>query len=151
MKAIERLLVATDFSPCADAAAQVAAQLAEQLGATICVMTMVDTTAARDAPGDAATRQLRVEALCGVAQQQLRGFADRYFAASDTVRCEVVDSGVDVNPCADIVRTAAQSDCDLIVLGTHGRSGLDHFLIGSVAEKVVRTSPIPTLVVRGAT
>jgi nucleotide-binding universal stress UspA family protein len=112
-------------------------------------MTMVDTTAVRDAPGDAATRQLRVGAQCDAAQQRLRLFADRHFAGLDLVSCEVVDSGIDADPCADIVRTAARGDCDLIVLGTHGRSGLDHFLVGSVAEKVVRTSPIPTLVVRG--
>lgn len=51
-------------------------------------------------------------------------------------------------PFLEIVRYAREQDADLIVIGTHGRSGLVHVLMGSVAEKVVRKSPCPVLTVR---
>ena len=51
-------------------------------------------------------------------------------------------------PFVQIVRAAADLKADLIVLGTHGRSGLKHALFGSVAEKVVRKAPCPVLSVR---
>lgn len=54
-----------------------------------------------------------------------------------------------VGPPADtIVRIAEERQVDLIVMGTHGRTGLQHMLLGSVAEKVVRTAPCPVLTVR---
>jgi universal stress protein A len=51
-------------------------------------------------------------------------------------------------PAAEIIRAAADHTCDLIVIATHGRTGLTHFLLGSVAERVVRESPVPVLTVR---
>ena len=48
---------------------------------------------------------------------------------------------------AEIIRKAREDDVDLIVMGSHGRSGLEHILIGSVAEKVTRKAPCPVLVV----
>ena len=51
-------------------------------------------------------------------------------------------------PFAEIIRTAKERKIDLIVLGTHGRTGLSHALMGSVAEKVVRKAPCPVLTIR---
>ncbi len=51
-------------------------------------------------------------------------------------------------PFVEIVRYAREKDIDLIVIGTHGRSGLKHVLLGSVAERVVRKAPCPVLTVR---
>ena len=51
-------------------------------------------------------------------------------------------------PFLEIVRYAQEANIDLIVLGTHGRGGLAHMLLGSVAEKVVRKAPCPVLTVR---
>ena len=148
MHALQRLLVATDFSPCADAAAALAAQLARQLPAALHVMTMVDTSAVRDAAGGADVGALRIDALLAQARQRLQAFAEGHFAGIEPVHLEVVDGGADPDACADILRAGTRLGCDLIVLGTHGRSGLDHLVFGSVAEKVVRSSPIPTLTVR---
>jgi universal stress protein A len=55
---------------------------------------------------------------------------------------------VEGEPAPIIVQTAAQDGCDLIVMGTHGRSGFSHFALGSVAEKVVRHAQCPVLTVR---
>ena len=51
-------------------------------------------------------------------------------------------------PSREIVADAEEADCDLIVMGTHGRGGLDRLILGSVAERVVRTSAVPVLTVR---
>ena len=51
-------------------------------------------------------------------------------------------------PFVEIVRAARESGTDLIVMGSHGRTGLEHLLIGSVAERVVRKAPCSVLVVR---
>jgi nucleotide-binding universal stress UspA family protein len=53
-------------------------------------------------------------------------------------------------PAEDIVRLATEVQADLIVVGTHGRRGLSHLLLGSVAERVIRTAPCPVLTVRRA-
>ncbi len=52
-------------------------------------------------------------------------------------------------PFVEIIQAAREFGCDLIVIGTHGRTGLDHVLFGSTAEKVVRKSPVPVMTVRG--
>ena len=51
-------------------------------------------------------------------------------------------------PFVEIIKAARDKDIDLIVIGTHGRTGLAHMLIGSVAEKVVRKAPCPVLSVK---
>jgi nucleotide-binding universal stress UspA family protein len=67
----------------------------------------------------------------------------------------VAPAGVDVethvlegNPALEITKFAKDNDCDLIVVGTLGKSGIDRILLGSVAEKVVRIAPCPVLVIR---
>jgi nucleotide-binding universal stress UspA family protein len=55
---------------------------------------------------------------------------------------------VEGKPSATIVEHAAEDDCDLIVMGTHGRGGIDRLLLGSVAERVVRRSTVPVMTVR---
>ncbi len=51
-------------------------------------------------------------------------------------------------PAQEILQTMNETHADLVVMGTHGRRGLEHLLLGSVAEKVVRMSPVPVLTVR---
>ncbi|WP_424018639.1 universal stress protein [Halorientalis pallida] len=55
---------------------------------------------------------------------------------------------VEGKPSSSIVEHAAEDDCDLIVMGTHGRGGIDRLLLGSVAERVVRRSSVPVMTVR---
>jgi nucleotide-binding universal stress UspA family protein len=51
-------------------------------------------------------------------------------------------------PYDEVIKKATENSADLIVLGTHGRSGLDHGLFGSTAEKIVRKSPVPVMTIR---
>jgi nucleotide-binding universal stress UspA family protein len=78
-------------------------------------------------------------------------------AATATAEVERVaeESGVPVHSCViegspsrEIVEYAEREGCDLVVMGTHGRGGLDRLLLGSVAEKVIRASNVPVLTVR---
>ena len=83
-------------------------------------------------------------------------FQDRYEAALTQLRDSMPDSfqgaweaEVAAGSAAEtIVRVAQERDADLIVMGTHGRTGLQHVLLGSVTEKVVRSAPCPVLTVR---
>jgi len=148
-RSIRRILVATDFSPCADAAAAVAAQLARQLDAGVEVVTFVDTSWVTDASGEPAWHRQRVDEIHQQARKRLQEFADRQFTGVEDLRVHVFDGGLDPpNPSVGVISVAETLKCDLIVLGTHGKTGLEHLLIGSVAEKVVRASGIPVLTVR---
>ncbi len=70
-------------------------------------------------------------------------------------RLQVPDSGVEIDrqltdgdPYAEILRVAQECSCDLLIMGTHGRTGLRRLLMGSVAEKIVRHAPCPALTVK---
>lgn len=150
MKPLRRILIATDFSACADAAAQLAARLAEQLNAVVEVITILDTSAITDTGGDPAYHRQRVEEMSRQARERLQAFADRHFSEIEEVHLHVFDGAVDPpNPSVEIIRAGETLGCDLIVLGTRGKTGLEHLVLGSVAEKVLRKSPIPVVTVRG--
>lgn len=61
---------------------------------------------------------------------------------------EIETTLVEGSPAKEIVRYAEEQSCDVIVMGTHGRSGVDRLLLGSVAERVVRSSTVPVLTIR---
>jgi nucleotide-binding universal stress UspA family protein len=69
-------------------------------------------------------------------------------AAQATLQTPVESTLLEGFPASEIVRFAKDSACDLIVMGTHGRTGLKHWLLGSVAEYVVRQAACPVLTVR---
>jgi nucleotide-binding universal stress UspA family protein len=149
LKPIHRILVATDFSACADAAAKVAAPLARQYKAQVHVLTVVDTAWIADASGTATWRRLSIDEVHHAARHRLRAFAARHFGRLKESHIHVCDGGFDPpRPSVEVLRVAKDLKCDLIVLGTHGRSAIDHLLLGSVAEKTVRASTVPVLTVR---
>ena len=63
-------------------------------------------------------------------------------------RANAVVTSTIASPVPEILRYAGANDIDLIVMGTHGRGGVSHMLLGSIAEKVVRRAPCPVLTVR---
>jgi nucleotide-binding universal stress UspA family protein len=146
MTSIQRILVATDCSDGAAAAGGVAAQLACDLGAAVDVLTVVDTSALEEAYGDVTFRTKRIGEIRAIAQEHAAGFAKRHLADVAQVTVHVRDG----NPFLEILQGARDFHSDLIVMGTHGRTGLAHLLIGSVAEKVVRASHVPVMTVRQA-
>jgi len=173
---IKRILTPTDFSESAQHAMTYGASLAQQFGAELHVLhvlrDMHDAVTHPDftAHGEQARAyfgRLEEEAVAsGTAlpaepdedesvHAYLRQLESGIESQLDTATSGDVWSQVNVikamrygNPVSEICRYALKQHIDLIVLGTHGRTGLKHLLIGSVTERVVRAAPCPTLAVR---
>ena len=139
-----KILAPTDFSEPSALALETALEVAAP-GASILLCHVVD-----DLPltygyvGIATpTPELRSR-MTREAEKELEGFGPKDVRADVTVVRRVIHG----TPFLEIVRLAREEEIDLIVMGTHGRTGLQQILIGSVAEKVVRKAPCPVLVVR---
>ncbi len=143
MKPMERILVPTDFSPGADAAGEVAANLAARLRASVDVVTVVDTSTFAEIYGDEAYRAQRTADVHGKGRDEAQRFADKHFGGLN-VQVHVRDGDTFLQ----LQQAASELGSDMIVMGTHGRTGVAHLLIGSVAEKMVRASSIPVVTVR---
>jgi nucleotide-binding universal stress UspA family protein len=141
---VKRVLCPTDFSDAAAPAERLAVTMAQALGAELVLLHV-----ASESP-------LWRESV-GTAQVRAVFEAQRKWAA-DTLaqRCQapggqaasarwILKVGV---PWQEIVRTAADEHVDMIVMGTHGRTGLDRLFLGSVTERVMRTASCPVLTVR---
>ena len=135
------IIVPTDFSRASDAALGYARMLAARFGASLHLLHVVDE------PGSwsevyAAIPDIR-DRLSADAARRLEAMASCLpppVRASSAVVCGA--------PVPSIVKEAETRGADLIVMGTHGRRGMGHLLLGSVAERVVRLAPCPVLTVR---
>lgn len=146
-----RILLATDFSEHARTAYRWAAELARHGGMVVLVHVLEDdlSTAAPILAGP--LHAAEAVDLTSLRQEFRRGAEAALEAAADELRrlgAEVEPRLVEgLRPWQEIVRAAKTYQCGVIVLSTHGRSGLAHLLIGSTAEKVVRTAHCPVLTV----
>jgi nucleotide-binding universal stress UspA family protein len=143
------ILVPHDFSSCANHAAALARDVARVTGAKLVLAHVaeipaglgVDTAIVPEEGG--APIKLRDYAVAN-AEERLGDLADRLRKdGMEVVTTVVVGDSVD-----EILRATAEAGADLIVMGTHGRTGLRHLLTGSVTEKVVRHATVPVLTVR---
>jgi nucleotide-binding universal stress UspA family protein len=139
------ILLPTDGSPSSDAAADHVADLALDQDATVHVLSVADTRNRFESPSAGLAPDVWDEAEEDRARNAAEAAVDRL---PDDVDTEIhVDDGV---PRTVILEAVEALPVDLVVMGTHGRTGLDHYLIGSVAERVVRTSPVPVLTLRAS-
>lgn len=142
---IRLILYPTDFSENAAAAWPHALQMAEQLGAVLLLLHVIP------APSMTPETFLAAEQWAEIFAAQRREAEGKLRALAATaagVKADVlVTRGV---PFLEIARVARDRKADLVVMGTHGRTGLVHALMGSVAERVVRIAPCPVLTVRHA-
>jgi len=140
-----RILLPSDFSGCSAEAARAARRLAEHFGSSLLVLHVMDEPAALDPMfrGDVPSELLRgrMEAYC---RDAMARFLDEHLRDLPGVETRIV-SGV---PYREILRAARETGAGLIVIGTHGRTGVEHVIFGSTAEKVVRMAPCPVLSVR---
>jgi nucleotide-binding universal stress UspA family protein len=147
MIALKKVLVATDFSEPSEAALAYGRELARNFGASLTVLHVVDNILARAYGSDGivmADSELQGE-IQGAAQQQV----DALLFDDDRHTLRAIGVTVTSNaPAPAIVTYAREAGTDLLVLGTHGRGAVAHLLMGSVAERVVRTAPCPVLTVR---
>jgi nucleotide-binding universal stress UspA family protein len=146
-RSYRRILWPTDFSPLAEAALPHALKLAADSGAELVVLHVLPTAALFAIPemAGAAWEQLERENRA-IGKAELRRVTEQVQSRVAKLRIHsVLTQGVPVD---QILRVAKRLRCDLIVLATHGRTGLQHVLMGSVAENVVRRAPCPVLTVR---
>jgi len=143
---LAKLLVPTDFSEDSEQAARYAVELAKRFQAEIHCIHVVDIPADllstsdyyMTGPSEAFLDQLREES-----KKNLEAFAKKNLEGVG-VRTAFLEG----SPFVEIIRYAHNQEIDLVVIATHGRTGLRHVLFGSVAEKVVRKAPCPVLVVK---
>jgi len=137
------ILLPTDGSDGIETVTEHAGSLAQQHDATVHVLSVADTRNRFESPSVGLSAEAWDEAEAERAQQAV----DEAVAAlpADVSVDRVTTSGV---PHGEILDHAETADVDIIVMGTHGRTGIDHYLIGSIAERVVRQSPVPVLTVR---
>lgn len=146
--AIRRILVPTDFSAPSDRAFEYATALARSLGASINIVHVLqDPFAAQAAwefyiPDSPEIREQKYQD----AKNRLLELGARSMESGVRLTTEVRIG----NPTDEINAAAIDYGSDLIVMSTHGRTGLPHLLLGSIAERVLRTAPCPVLAVRQA-
>lgn len=146
MSRIRRMVVPTDFSPASDIAFLYALDLAAREGATLHLLHVIDDAMFATAYPDGFYTELpglRTQVI-GEAQKRLDDLAARCEAAKVMVTTDVLVG----RPAAGVAQEATARGADLIVMGTHGRSGFAHLMLGSVAERVLRMAPCPVLTVR---
>lgn len=142
--ALTRILATTDFSPAADIAVQWAAMLAQRFEAELIILNIIDLSflllPSMSASGPIIHPDYDVlNSFREEAKRQMAHLRERFPYARTEIR--------EGSPRPVIVQEALDLKADLVVMGTHGRSGLAHLLIGSVAEHVVRHSQVPVLTV----
>ncbi len=144
----KRILLATDGSAASDHAAGLAVSLARQHGATLTVLYVVDPYPFL---GVGEVNPLGFDAYMAAAREQAARaqaqVADRAAQAGGGVQVQarLVE---DVTVLDGILKTVQQEGCDLVVIGSHGRTGLSRLMLGRVAAKVVAQCPVPVLVAR---
>jgi nucleotide-binding universal stress UspA family protein len=139
MLPIHTILHPTDFSKQSEFAFELASSLARDYGAELYVVHVVTPPVVVYGEG-----VLPVEPQSY--QAELREKLNRLRSGEPEVR--VLHRLVEGQPVDEILRLAKEIGCDLIVMGTHGRTGFGRVLMGSVAEKIVRTAPCPVVTVR---
>lgn len=137
----DEILIPTDGSGGMQRVTDHALALAERSEATVHVLYVVDETAYATVPED--TRERVREALEGDGQSATKTIAEQALERNLAVTREIRWG----DPAVAIITYAVENDIDLIVMGTRGKTGFERYLLGSVAEKVVRVSPIPVLTV----
>ena len=141
------ILLATDGSKFSEAAAAEAIVMAKKCGAELIVVTAVHAESL--APLDVVSSQMQKDLIAGVemaAAEKSITFV-RGLAEKEQVKISALTYAG--SPADVIIHTAQEKKADLIVVGSHGRTGLDRMLLGSVAERVIGTADCATLVVKG--
>jgi nucleotide-binding universal stress UspA family protein len=142
----KRICCPIDFSDASRAAMEVASDLARRLGAELILLHAYPIPGYTFPDGSVVASPKMMQDLADQAQRHLEDWrmeAERMVGAPRVS----ADKGVG-EPAVEIVSFARNRGVDLLVLGTHGRTGLEHALMGSIAERVVRRAHCPVLTVR---
>ena len=141
---MKEILVAVDFSAGSAHALQHALEIAEKFGANLLLLHVVHDPA--EAPGFYASKKAGKKVLRNMAQtaeQMMEEFVSTHLKKFKKFKTHIAPG----LPPSQIVKLAKKAGVDLIVVGTHGRSGLKRLMLGSVADRVIRSAPCPVLTV----
>lgn len=143
---VKTILVPCDFSAYAEQAYTWAMGLAEKWGAKIILVHAAHLFTSLGYPESVYLLDLQKmeEEILADAEKRLQEFVAKQGSRPVAVEARAVTG----DPFWEICQTAEKEHADLIVMGSHGRTGLAHVLLGSVAERVVRHAPCPVLVAR---
>ncbi|HEX9049064.1 MAG TPA: universal stress protein [Anaeromyxobacter sp.] len=142
----KRICCPIDFSDASRAAMEVAADLARRFGASLVLLHAYPIPGYTFPDGSVVASPKMMQDLADQAERHLeewRAQAEKLVGAARVSAQKAIGE-----PAAEIVSFAKSSGIDLVVVGTHGRTGLEHALMGSVAERVVRRAHCPVLTVR---
>jgi nucleotide-binding universal stress UspA family protein len=141
MTPIRTILHPTDFSDCSRWAFRLAACLAQAEGARLVVLHVKQAP-----PSSGLARRVLNQLPPGEYDDWLRHQLERFRVANSVLQVE--HRLTEGNPASEILRVVRDTDCDLVVMGTHGRTGLDQLVLGSVAEWVAKKAQCPVVTVR---
>jgi nucleotide-binding universal stress UspA family protein len=145
MEMIKKILVPIDFSDYSKNALKYAKDFAKVFNAQISVIYVIEPLVY---PSDFSLGQVAIPTveydLQDKAKEELENLVKEEFGDSENTPI-IIKAG---KPFVEIIETAAEIDADLIIIATHGHTGVEHLLFGSTAEKVVRKAPCPVLSLR---
>lgn len=145
---IQSIVVPVDYSDHSQHALEYAGELASRFGAKVEVVHVWDRPSyvpnTLIVPhGETVPRSL-TDLIRENAEREMDEFLEKASLPNDVALTHHLESG---EPASTVIKHFEKQPCDLVVVGTHGRSGVRHLLLGSVAEKLVRLSPVPVLTV----
>ncbi|WP_242340587.1 MULTISPECIES: universal stress protein [Anaeromyxobacter] len=141
----KRICCPIDFSDASRAAMEVAADLARRMGAELWLLHAYPVPGYTFPDGSVVASPKMLQDLAEGAQRHL----DEWRVSAEALGAPHVETAKEAGePAAEIVAFARARGMDLLVLGTHGRTGIEHALMGSIAERVVRRAHCPVLTVR---
>ncbi|MCS4541166.1 MAG: universal stress protein [Euryarchaeota archaeon] len=146
MKVYKNILVPTDGSEYSELAIPHAITIAKSTGAKITTLYVVDTSAFAGIPAGGVWENMRK-----LLQEEGKRAVARAKEITEKEGIEASTTIEEGSPADKIVEVAKNEDADIIIMGTAGKTGFNRFLLGSVAEKVVRGAPCPVMVVRRKT
>lgn len=148
--AYHRVLIATDDSECSKKALQHGYNLAKTMDASVALIHVIEPAAPTNYGADPLMGQqpLVVPETTEIQEENSRAMLSEISKGFEGLK-EVFTFSRIGNPKQEILTVASEWAADLIIMGTHGRTGFDHFISGSVSESVIRKASCPVLVVPG--
>lgn len=145
---IERILVPVDYSACSRAALGVAFDLAQRFNAVLDVVHVWDRPSYVSNVVMTTHEPISGKSLIRLIEENAQRDLDEFLKASELPAGTAVHGRLlSGDPASALLHEIRNKKADLIVVGTHGRTGLSHLLLGSVAEKLVRLASVPVLTV----
>jgi nucleotide-binding universal stress UspA family protein len=145
---IKRILVPVDYSACSGLALRFAAELGQRLGATLDAVHVWDRPSYVSDVVMTRSDPLSPKSLIVMIEENARRDLDDFLKSVELpAGMALLSRLASGDPASALLHELKVGNYDLVVIGTHGRTGLSHVLLGSVAEKLVRLSPVPVLTV----